>query len=190
MDLIILGAGTFAKEIVDELNTDIYEFVTSDTLPNFKVPKGECYFLAAIVSPKRKDFIEQFYQQTKIPSRKFIHPTVYLSKKSQVRSGSIICPNVTIASDTIIRNHCIVNRGATIGHDCLIESYSMIGPGVNIAGNVKIGQQTTIGIGANILENTTIGNNCVIGAGSLVTKNIPDNQMWYGVPAKYVREVL
>lgn len=198
-NVIILGAGTFAKEITDEIDNvlNVVCYVVEDKyyhsqlnvvpLSKFKNGYSELYYLCAIVSTQRKQFIEQFYQQVKIPSITFIHKSVYISKMSSVRSGSIVCPNVTIASDTIIRNHCIVNRGATIGHDCLIESYSTIGPGVNIAGNVCIGQQTTIGLGANILENLTIGNNCIIGAGSLVTKNIPDNETWYGVPAKFIR---
>lgn len=198
-NVVILGAGTFAKEITDEIDNvlnvvcyvveDEYYHPQLNVLPLSKFRNGydELYYLCAIVSTNRRQFIEQFYQQVKIPVITFIHKSVYISKLSSVQAGSIICPNVIIASDTIIRNHCIVNRGATIGHDCFINSYSTIGPGVNIAGNVNIGQQTTIGIGANILEDRTIGNNCVIGAGALVTKDIPDGQTWYGVPAQYVR---
>lgn len=198
-NVIILGAGSFATEIVDEIdnNLEVICYVVQDEyyhnqpevipLSKFKNGYKEIYYLCPIVSTQRKQFIEQFYRQVKIPSITFIHKSVYLSKMSAVKSGSIICPNVTIASNSIIRNHCIINRGTTIGHDCLIESYSTIGPGVNIAGNVCIGSQTTIGLGTNILEGRTIGNNCVVGAGALVTKDIPDGQTWYGVPAHHVR---
>lgn len=191
MYLIILGNGSFAKEITDELPNNIADilYVTSKTLPKFKLPNLNCYFIAAIISTERKGFIEQFSEQTNIKPVKFIHPTVYKSKTSSIGVGSIVCPNVVIASYTLVCNHVIVNRGTTIGHDCQIGSYSTIGPGVNIAGDVRIGEQTTIGIGTNILEGRTIGNNCVIGAGSLVTKDVPDNEMWYGVPAKHVRKI-
>ena len=41
-------------------------------------------------------------------------------------------------------------------------------------------------IGANVtlMPNTSIGNNCVIGACSQVRDNVPDNEIWFGNPAK------
>lgn len=33
-----------------------------------------------------------------------------------------------------------------------------------------------------------IGDNSIIGAGSIVTKNIPDNEVWAGVPAKFIKK--
>jgi serine acetyltransferase len=38
-----------------------------------------------------------------------------------------------------------------------------------------------------ILPNVTIGNNCVIGAGSIVTKDVPSDTVFAGVPAKYIK---
>ena len=45
----------------------------------------------------------------------------------------------------------------------------------------------TIGSASIILPGLTIGENAMIGAGSLVTKDIPDNELWVGRPAKFVR---
>lgn len=44
----------------------------------------------------------------------------------------------------------------------------------------------SIGAGSTILLGITIGKNAVIGAGSVVTKNIPDNELWLGNPARFV----
>ena len=46
-----------------------------------------------------------------------------------------------------------------------------------------------IGGNVTILPGITIGNNVVIGAGAVVTKDIPDNSLALGVPAKVVREI-
>lgn len=43
-----------------------------------------------------------------------------------------------------------------------------------------------IGSGTRILFNTRIGNNVIIGSGSLVNKDIPDNSVYAGVPARYI----
>ena len=42
---------------------------------------------------------------------------------------------------------------------------------------------------AIILPGVTIGENSVVGAGSVVTHDIPDNEMWAGVPAKFIKKI-
>ena len=54
---------------------------------------------------------------------------------------------------------------------------------------VVIKHDAFIGAGSIILPGVTIGANSIVGAGSVVTKNIPDNQIWGGNPAKYIKDV-
>ena len=54
------------------------------------------------------------------------------------------------------------------------------------AGKVIIGDNVFIGMNSTILKGVTIGNNVIIGASSLVTKNIPDNTVAFGFPAKAI----
>ncbi len=56
-------------------------------------------------------------------------------------------------------------------------------------GNVKIGNNVFIGATSTILPGVTIGNNVVIGAGSVVSKDIPDNSVAIGVPARVVQSL-
>ncbi len=49
-----------------------------------------------------------------------------------------------------------------------------------------IGDNCFLGNSVIVLPNTTIGSNIVIGAGSVVTKNIPDNTVWAGNPARHI----
>lgn len=55
-------------------------------------------------------------------------------------------------------------------------------------GRIVVGDNSFIGTRSTILPNVKIGKNCIIGACSLVTKSIPDGQIWGGVPAKYIGE--
>jgi len=47
----------------------------------------------------------------------------------------------------------------------------------------------SIGAGSIVMGGVTIGKNSMIGAGSLVTKNVPADQLWYGNPAKFIKEL-
>lgn len=53
---------------------------------------------------------------------------------------------------------------------------------------IKIGENVWIGSNVRICKGVTIGNNSVIGANSVVTKDIPDNCIAVGIPAKVVKE--
>ena len=55
-----------------------------------------------------------------------------------------------------------------------------------LTGKIVVGDNTYIGTRTVILPGITIGKNCIIGAGSIVSKDIPDNSIAVGVPAKVV----
>lgn len=60
---------------------------------------------------------------------------------------------------------------------------------LGIAKPVKIGNDVWIGGNVTILPGVTIGNNVVVAAGAVVTKDVPDNCLVGGVPAKIIREL-
>lgn len=62
-------------------------------------------------------------------------------------------------------------------------------PNADKFGSISIGNNVFIGMNAVIMPGVTIGNNVVIGTGSIVTKNIPDNSVACGVPAKVIETI-
>lgn len=116
------------------------------------------------------------------------HKSAQISTTTQIGIGVMINSLVSIAAYTQIGNFVSINRNASIGHHTTIGNFVTINPGANIAGNVIVGDNTLIGIGANVIDGVKIGKNSVIGAGSLITKNVPDNVVVYGTPAKIIRD--
>lgn len=82
--------------------------------------------------------------------------------------------NVTIAPDTIVLAH---------------DASSQVHLGYTRLGKVIIGDNVFIGTKCVILPGVTIGNNVVIAAGSVVSKNVRDNVVVGGVPAKVIKEL-
>jgi sugar O-acyltransferase (sialic acid O-acetyltransferase NeuD family) len=102
---------------------------------------------------------------------------------NNIDNGCNIMSGSNITSNVSIGRGCLINVNTSISHDSLLEEFVEVSPGVNIAGHCKIKSFTTIGANATILPKITIGHNVMVGAGSVVTKDIPDNCMVYGVPA-------
>ncbi|MDO5157089.1 MAG: acyltransferase [Eubacteriales bacterium] len=59
----------------------------------------------------------------------------------------------------------------------------------DLFGTIEIGNNVHIGTGTIIMPGVTIGSNCIIGCGAIVTKNIPDNSIAVGVPARVIETV-
>ncbi|RUA35655.1 MAG: acyltransferase [Bacteroidetes bacterium] len=88
-----------------------------------------------------------------------------------------------------IGDYCRISHNVRIYSSSAIadqnfENYSNL---KKYTGDVKIGKAVWIGANVFINPGITIGNNAVIGANSVVTKDIPDNAVFGGVPAKLIR---
>lgn len=79
-----------------------------------------------------------------------------------------------------------IENNVQIGSHCSLYSHSTIdkkkGP-IILKKNCKIGTHSTI------MPNVTIGENSIIAAYSFVTQDIPDNEIWGGVPAKIMKKL-
>ena len=69
-----------------------------------------------------------------------------------------------------------------IGSHCAIYSVSTID---NKQGKVHIKRNARIGSHSTVMPGVTIGENSIVGAHSFVCDNIPSEEVWYGVPAKF-----
>ena len=107
--------------------------------------------------------------------------------------------NITIGHDTIIGDHCFLDGRAPlkIGSHVGIASQVLIYNDEhdinsldygNSFGPVEIGDYVFIGPRAIILPNIKIGKGAVVAAGAVVTKDIPDFEIWGGVPAKKIND--
>ena len=110
-----------------------------------------------------------------------------------------------IGMDTTIGTFCHIGNDVVIGERCKIQAGVKIPPLTRIGNNVFIGANVVftndkymdgnmegvtvedgvkIGAGSLILAGVKIGKNAVIGMGAVVTKDVPDGELWYGNPAE------
>jgi len=117
-----------------------------------------------------------------------MHPSVIIGKNVNLGFGLLVMAGVIINSGATIGNFCHLYTSANIEHDCMVEDYASISAGVVLGGHVKIGKYSAVTLNATVFDRLNIGENSVIGAGAVVTKNVPDNMLVYGNPARVVRQ--
>lgn len=98
------------------------------------------------------------------------------------RMGSVIIDPSHCYHITIGDNVTLAPRVHILAHD----SSTFLFLAKTRAANVTIGNNVFVGAGTIILPGVHIGNRVVIGAGSIVTKDVPDNSVAAGNPAKVI----
>jgi len=124
-------------------------------------------------------------------------------KDAEIGSNCNINCNVFVENDVKIGNNVTIKSGVQIWDGVTIEDDVFIGPNVTFTNDIFprskkypekfektiIKKGASIGANATIIAGITIGNNAMIGAGSVITKNVPNNEVWVGNPAKKLRDI-
>ncbi|RKX69903.1 N-acetyltransferase [candidate division TA06 bacterium] len=123
---------------------------------------------------------------TKIGTFVEIQSGVKIGNNCKISSHTFICEGVTIESEVFIgHNVSFINdkypRAAKNGRLLTKEDW--------ILEKTIVKKGVSIGTSVTILSGITIGKNSIIGAGSIVTRDIPDNVIAFGNPAKVIRTI-
>ena len=143
-----------------------------------------------------------------------IHPNAEVQSKkigdsTMIWQYTIVLSGATIGNNCNINSHCFIENDVFIGNNVTVKCGVYIWDGITIEDDVHIGPNVTftndiyprskhtfevaktvvkrgasLGANATIIAGITIGEYALIGAGSVVTKNVPNNTLWKGNPAR------
>lgn len=85
----------------------------------------------------------------------------------------------------VVHGNSTVCIAKSIGKNFTIYQQTTVG--FSKGGCPTIGDNVTIYAGAKVLEGVTVGNNVVVAANAVVTKDVPDNAVVAGIPARIIR---
>jgi acetyltransferase-like isoleucine patch superfamily enzyme len=135
------------------------------------------------------------------------HATVTLGRWSWLGHGTKIRAHegsIEIGAKTVLGQECTISayQHVAIGRECIVADRVMlidfdhgvveVERPIREQGiykrDVNVGHNVWIGYGACVLRGVTIGDNCVVGTSSVVTKDLPDDAVAAGAPARVVRQ--
>lgn len=209
MDVVIFGAGGFAKTVSEWLldasdagrGLDFIGFLDSSEekwgreMMGRRVLGGIDWLRAnrgvgcivAVGNANSRSKVAQALDALDVPRPNLIHPRATVCRSARISEGAILCPNVSIGAEATVGRHAILNIGSVLGHDSVVGDYVHLSPGVYVSGNVKVGSRSDLGTSSAAIQGVSIGNDCVIGAGAVVTMDIGSGSTAVGVPAKVIK---
>jgi len=123
--------------------------------------------------------------ETKIGAFVEIQKNATVGRRCKISSHTFICEGVTI------EDHVFIGHGVTFINDSFPRATTPDGA-LQTQSDWKVEptvvkKGASIGSGATILSHVVIGENAIVGAGSVVTRDVPDNAIVAGAPARLLR---
>lgn len=207
-ELYIIGAGTYGEvmfELAEACGYRICGVLDDDE------SKTGCRFMDSAVIEKLSDREESFFEDKnfvvaignnetryKIMNRilksgghtpTLIHPTATVSSSAEIgqgvyiQMGAVIWTKVKIGDFTIISPNTVIAHHTKIGKACLISTLCAVGASIDIGNFAMFGFESIAITGMH-----RIGNNVMLGAGTTLTKDVGDNVLMVGTPARKVKD--
>jgi sugar O-acyltransferase (sialic acid O-acetyltransferase NeuD family) len=208
-DIIIIGAGGTGREVakvIDEINSfertwNLLGFLDDDpkkhrqeyngypvlgpvsTATNY----GTCRFVLVLGNHRDLRLTKRVLDRLGLAGNRFAtvtHPSVCMSRSTELGPGTIVMQNCVIAPDTRIGSHVLVLPGAHIGHDCHIGDHVVIAPKAVLLGGVCIGEDCYVGANASVLQKIKVGPRSCVAMGAAVFSDVGSDMTVVGNPAR------
>jgi acetyltransferase-like isoleucine patch superfamily enzyme len=113
-----------------------------------------------------------------------IHRTCYVVKTATIGPGVIMCPFACAALGAMLVPHVTMNVHSGCGHNVRIGSYSVLSPYAAVAGAAELGEGVFLRSYAFVAPEKRVGNHSKLSAGAITHKDVPENALAVGNPAR------
>jgi len=117
-----------------------------------------------------------------------VHPRAIVAASAQIGAGAVLMANAVVNPEAVVGTGAIVNTGAVVEHDCVVGDFAHLSPNAALGGAARLGELSHVGLCAAVLPCKSVGKRSIVGAGAVVARDLPDDVVAAGVPARIVRQ--
>jgi len=202
-DLIIIGAGGYAKSVMDSVDHMNFRMVgylddikskgtmhigypvLGSSIECIEHPEDYVYFIAIGNNRKRKNWFDKIKERN-LSLINVIDKSALVSRAAELGEGCFIGKLAILNHGCVVGDNCVINTRALLEHGCHIDSHVNISTNASLNGDVVCQEGSFVGSGSVINGQLTIGEWALVGSGAVVVKDVPPSTTVVGVPAKPV----
>lgn len=201
--LIIIGAGGYAKSVLDSVDYFNYEMIgfldeyrkdkehlgypiLANSLNDLDDRDKYVYIIAIGSNTARKIWFERA-QKLHLRLVNVVDKSAIVSPHASVGNGCFIGKMAIVNSNAIVADNCVINTKALLEHGCHLEPHVNISTNATLNGDVHVGSGSFIGSSSVIMGQLKIGQWSVVGAGAVVNHDVESDTTVAGVPAKLIK---
>ncbi len=146
--------------------------------------------LACVASPHRPEGRAGVVRRLGLPPRRWatvVHPAASVAEGVTLGEGTVLLAGTVITAPQLVGAHVVAMPQVLLTHNDAVGDFVTLAGRVALAGGVTVGTAAYLGAGALVREGLRIGAAAVVGMGSVVLDDVPDRQIWAGVPARLIR---
>ena len=200
-DLVILGAGGFARQtvslarrqpdlrVVALLDERLGEPGEQDGLPVLPGLDGlaerhpRLALIASVGDPAlRRRWAADF--GARFPFCSLVDPAALLDPSAQLGEGCLVLPGAIVSTHARVDAQVILGFQAVVSHDASVGAFSHLATGAILNGGARVGEGCRIGAGAIVLPGVSVGNGATVGSGAVVSRDVDAGATVMGVPAR------
>lgn len=117
-----------------------------------------------------------------------VHPDLHIPDTTVIGKGVTIQYGCFISCNVVIEDYVYIQPQVNVGHNDVLKKGCVISGMANLAGNVTVGEFTYIGLSVAVKEGIYVGNYSIIGMYSAVYKDIDDELIAMGNPARAMKK--
>jgi sugar O-acyltransferase (sialic acid O-acetyltransferase NeuD family) len=202
--LIFFGTTGLSKGFIEQLQRDNYrdvfidyiyidkEYRTEDEYEGIKITSdtnllNDNYCVIPTFNRKLRNKWIELAESHNMEHFNLVHRDNFISKNIKLGKGNFIGPKNIIERDVVIGDFFICGFQNRIGHDSKIGKYCHVYVQSNIGGFNTIGDNVDICSSSATMEKIIIGDNSIIGLGAVVFRDVKENMVMIGNPAKGIK---
>jgi sugar O-acyltransferase (sialic acid O-acetyltransferase NeuD family) len=115
------------------------------------------------------------------------HPFSSVSPDARVGEGGMLSAGAIVAPGAELGRCVLLNTKASVDHDTRVGDFAHVAVGATVGARCVVGEEALVAVGASVVSGCRVGARTVVGAGAVVVRDLPEDVVAFGVPARIVR---